>query len=454
MIYQTIRKFIKFLILFSNCLLYSSGQEKQYEINFFTSNLENKIAGPITLVQSQLDHIFLINDIISDMPVINQNTDFSITIPVDRDYEEYIKNSFESILLPVVTEFIEIKKSNKIDYFNLIALIDFIKNSYGYMEYEQLKNILFVSEYLKLDLVVKRAFANVCYDAKSDYLLKKVNQYSKEKYENIEKREQDFINHNIIRNNLLISLNDLPEEFKKKNDFIDKGLRSLDGIEVLIKSWYDKDAGSFAFFNKHFNFKKNCIQDVDPLVLLQENFYRMNLLDCKFIVNLRGQKLSKMAKQDCKWINEFIGNSNFKEKFENLTESDLIPDPLKNLKIKIYDYFQYPLFRFTPLFSVTGLYLWFTWKFHIFVSNQITYMGKQIFSPGLFKKFEKIPLKTLPLTFLMVKFTFMKYFNQFVPNIEKIIDYPIKKMLHARQIINSDELSRLPSIFFYILYDK
>ena len=95
----------------------------------------------------------------------------------------------------------------------------------------------------------------------------------------------------------------------------------------------------------------------------------------------------------------------------------------------------------------------------VLVESTVTHTNQQkkLFyneNKHLFKKFEKIPLKTLPLTFLMVKFTFMKYFNQFVPNIEKIIDYPIKKMLHARQIIDSDELSRLPSIFFYILYDK
>lgn len=165
--------------------------------------------------------------------------------------------------------------------------------------------------------------------------------------------------------------------------------------------------------------------------------------------------MSQEAKKQCKEINKFIDeNDIFKERFQNLTESDLISNRWTNLKLKIFNQLQSPLLSLAGFFSSIGLYILFSWKFHTFVSNQITYIGKQTLSPDLFKKFEKIPLKALPFTFLMNKLTLSRYYNQFLPIIDSIVFYPIKKMLSFKPIVNFDELKNLPSICMYILYDK
>lgn len=455
--YQKIKRFISPLIFFGNCLLYSSDQEKQYKIGFFTQDLTSQIGDYFTLNQSEVDQIQLIGSIIGDIiSVIDQSTNEFIQIPVDNDYQLIIKEYFSDTLLPVIREFIKIKYNNKNDYFDIISLINFIKTTYAHLKYQQFKDIFELTEYLQVNLLIKRAFANVCYDVKPDDLLKKTEKNFKKGYKEPKSEEEVFIDILIKRNKLLISLNDLPIEFKDSHDFISKNLRSLDGIEELIENQYKKDKSSYFYYQRNFNFKQNFIQDIDPLVFLEQHLYEKNIKNCKFIVNLRGQKLSQKAKEQCKKINELIDkNDAFKDRFQNLTESDLISNRwTNNLKLKISNQLQSPLVPLTGFFSSLGLYILLSWKFYTFVSNQITYIGKQTLSPDLFKKFEKIPLKALPFTLLMNKFTFSRYYDQFLPIIDNIVFYPIKKMLNFKSIVNFDELNKLSSICMYILYDN
>lgn len=455
---QIYKQFIRIIIFFSNCFFYASDQEKKYEILFSEESSYGEIIPfikPIILAQSQVDQIQLIKDLI-ELESGSQKINESISVVVEDDsLKETITKTFEHVYLPVVTEFIKIKDKKEDHYFKIISLIAFIKNHYNSMyDYEILKNILNMGEYLQAPLIVKRAFANVCYDLKPDYLTQKTNEafsndsYTnegyKEVYETFEKNEKD-----VIRNDLLISLNDLPKKFVKADDFINKGLRSLDGIKKIIQSEYNRYRARYVFYQKIFNFNQNFIQEIDSLSVLTNQLERENIRQCRFIVNLRQQKLSEKAKEECKKINQFINRSSFKDRFENLTESDLMPDPWMNVKIEISHLLQSPRTSFAGLFAYTGLYTFFAWKFHTFASNQIMYMGKQILSPSLFKKFEKIPLKALPLTLFMTRFTFRPYYN-----IRGIFSELIKKILRFKQIVYPDELELLPNISLYILYDK
>lgn len=456
---QIYKQFIRIIIFFSNCFFYASDQEKKYEILFSEESSYGEIIPfikPIILAQSQVDQIQLIKDLI-ELESGSQKINESISVVVEDDsLKETITKTFEHVYLPVVTEFIKIKDKKEDHYFKIISLIAFIKNHYNSMyDYEILKNILNMGEYLQAPLIVKRAFANVCYDLKPDYLTQKTNEafsndsYTnegyKEVYETFEKNEKD-----VIRNDLLISLNDLPKKFVKADDFINKGLRSLDGIKKIIQSEYNRYRARYVFYQKIFNFNQNFIQEIDSLSVLTNQLERENIRQCRFIVNLRQQKLSEKAKKKCETINQFINRSSlFQDRFENLTESDLMPDPWMNVKIEISHLLQSPRTSFAGLFAYTGLYTFFAWKFHTFASNQIMYMGKQILSPSLFKKFEKIPLKALPLTLFMTRFTFRPYYN-----IRGIFSELIKKILRFKQIVYPDELELLPNISLYILYDK
>lgn len=291
---QGFKQFVRIIIFFSNCILYASDQKNEHKILFCEKNQYGEIVPfiePIVLVQNQVDQMKLIKDLIelkSGFQEINE----SISVVVeDNSLKETIKKTFEHVYLPIVTEFIKIKDKEEDDYFKIISFIAFIKNNYNELNYELLKNILNMSEYLQAPLTVKRAFANICYDLKPDYLLKKAEELKiieKEDYAKIERDEQEVIDSLIVNKNLLISLNDLPIEIKSSHDFINKALRSIDGIKELIETQYKKDNGSYFFYLKNFNFKDNFIQDIEPLFLLQKHLNEMNVKNCKFIVNLLG----------------------------------------------------------------------------------------------------------------------------------------------------------------------